>query len=258
MSLTNYITPGLAQSLQPVNGKICSVTEFVSKCSTSQSRKQEAEAEAERRKPARMEDGQGSTAASKLADMEKRLPNMETVPGTEIRFSQIPKIKYPPGSSPKDMTKYSMDSSYALKSMIQNCYKESDQMLGILGEIQFSFVCFIIGQVYDAFEHWKHLVHLLCSCEEALSSHTDLFMKFISLMHFQLKEIPEDFFVDIVSSNNFLTNTLHEFFSNVKHSSASDALKKRTEEFCKNLTKKFNWDFESEPDDLAPVVVDLS
>ena len=27
-------------------------------------------------------------------------------------------------------------------------------------------------------------------------------------MHFQLQEIPEDFFVDIVSRNNFLTTTL--------------------------------------------------
>lgn len=28
------------------------------------------------------------------------------------------------------------------------------------------------------------------------------------MLHFQLKEIPEDFFVDIVSRNNFLTVTL--------------------------------------------------
>ena len=30
-----------------------------------------------------------------------------------------------------------------------------------------------------------------------------------AVLHFQLKEIPEDFFVDIVSRNNFLTSTLH-------------------------------------------------
>jgi len=30
-------------------------------------------------------------------------------------------------------------------------------------------------------------------------------------MHFQLQEIPEDFFVDIVSRNNFLTTTLQVY-----------------------------------------------
>ena len=29
-----------------------------------------------------------------------------------------------------------------------------------------------------------------------------------AMLHFQLKEIPEDFFVDIVSKNNFLTVVL--------------------------------------------------
>ena len=33
--------------------------------------------------------------------------------------------------------------------------------------------------VYDAFEHWKNLVKLLCSCEEALSTHKELFSSFI-------------------------------------------------------------------------------
>lgn len=86
--------------------------------------------------------------------------------------------------------------------------------------------------MYDAFEHWKELVKLLCFAEDALSTHKDLFIGFIcnrcllltyhkkqcssmctlyttaAVLHFQLKEIPEDFFVDIVSRNNFLTTTL--------------------------------------------------
>lgn len=34
--------------------------------------------------------------------------------------------------------------------------------------------------VFDAFEHWKELVRLLCSCEDALVSHKDLYGNFIS------------------------------------------------------------------------------
>jgi len=29
--------------------------------------------------------------------------------------------------------------------------------------------------VYDAFEHWKKLLNLLCSCDEALSTYSDIF-----------------------------------------------------------------------------------
>ncbi len=33
----------------------------------------------------------------------------------------------------------------------------------------------------------------------------------VAVLHFQLQEIPEDFFVDIVSRNNFLTATLQVY-----------------------------------------------
>ena len=33
--------------------------------------------------------------------------------------------------------------------------------------------------VYDAFEHWKELVKLLCCAEDSLSTHKDLFVAFI-------------------------------------------------------------------------------
>ena len=29
--------------------------------------------------------------------------------------------------------------------------------------------------VFDAFEHWKKLLHLLCSCDEAVETNVDLF-----------------------------------------------------------------------------------
>ena len=34
--------------------------------------------------------------------------------------------------------------------------------------------------VYDAFEHWKELVKLLCCAEDALSAHKHLFIAFTS------------------------------------------------------------------------------
>lgn len=182
------------------------------------------------------------------------MPNLEIIPGTELRFSKIPTQRYPEGATPQEITKHSIDSTHILKTLLTSCHNRNQN--GILGEIQFSFICFLIGQVYDAFDQWKRLVHLICSSEEALNTHTDLFMNFISVLHFQVHEIPEDFFVDIVSANNFLTTTLQEFFSNLSEGNGDAKLRRRGEKFREHLTKKFKWDFTEEPDEYAPVIVD--
>ena len=36
-------------------------------------------------------------------------------PGTEIRYTQFPNMKYPEGSTPQEITKHSMDSTYQLE-----------------------------------------------------------------------------------------------------------------------------------------------
>merc|ERR1712037_209767 len=103
--------------------------------------------------------------------------------------------------------------------------KQTDE---ILAELQFSFVCFLVGQHYDSFEQWKRLLRLFCQCH------------------------------DTVSSNNFLVSLLTEFFASVRGNDAVDArLKDRAAKFEANLAKKFNWDFDQELADAAPVVVAL-
>ncbi|PIO73493.1 hypothetical protein TELCIR_04538 [Teladorsagia circumcincta] len=83
----------------------------------------------------------------------------------------------------------------------------------LLAEVQFAFACFLIGQV----------------------------------LFFELKECPTDFFVDIVSRDNFLTTTLSMLFANIRDSDiASAELKKKSMQFKTYLTKEFKWDFECE------------
>jgi len=74
--------------------------------------------------------------------------------------------------------------------------------------LQFAFICFLIGNVYDAFEHWKRLLNILCRSEDAIGRYQDLYINLISVLYHQLSEIPADFFVDIISQDNFLTSTL--------------------------------------------------
>ncbi|XP_069115860.1 protein AAR2 homolog [Argopecten irradians] len=252
VSLSSHMSADLASRLSPEKGKIVSVSQFVSDSSTSQSRKENNENNGSlNRSGTFTSDGPAS-----FQEAEDRLPNMTTTPGTSLRFSVIPKNKYPPGSSPAEITKHSMDSSYTLEYTILTYYPDNSN--DILGEIQFSFICFLIGQVYDAFDQWKKLVHLLCSSEEALEKHTDLYLNLITVLHFQVKEIPEDFFVDIVSQDNFLTSTLREFFTNIESGSGtSEVLRKKGLKFRDHLTLKFKWDFTSDLEDEGPVIVAL-
>ena len=165
-------------------------------------------------------------------------------------------------------------------------------------------------------------MNLLCSSEDALLTHTELFSSFIcklnlcitlfveltciflhifiraAVLHFQLKEVPDDFFVDIVSRNNFLTVTLQvirttrvhvyyyytkgklsninlkctmcdhvglynhpflqTFFSSLESSNdrIDKNLVRRGLQFRESLTKRYKWDFSSEPDEYAPTLVD--
>ena len=43
-----------------------------------------------------------------------------------LRFSEIPTRKYPPGASPSDITRYNLDHSYVLQSMLQDVYHASE------------------------------------------------------------------------------------------------------------------------------------
>ncbi|XP_078275311.1 protein AAR2 homolog [Rhinoraja longicauda] len=244
VSLTSLVTEPLVQTLQPECGKISAFSEV----------------EPELLMPHTKDRAEQNllpydTLCKSYEEGLARLPKMKIKPGTEIRFSNIPSRKYPEGASPAEITKCNMDYSYALESVINQRYTSNPKDL--LGELQFSFVCFLIGSVYDAFEHWKDLLRLLCHAEDAVRKRNDLYSALISILYHQLNEIPADFFVDIVSKDNFLTTTLQEFFSYTCGPHVDKTLQKRVEKFKHHLTKKFKWDFDVEPDDCAPVMVEI-
>ena len=144
----------------------------------------------------------------------------------------------------------------------------------VLVELQFSFLCFLVAQNYDSFEQWKHLVALLCTCVKAMKKFPNLFISFMADLHFQvqlsfpailfyflflqMQEVPEDFFVDIISENNFLVSSLSDLFANVReHEDMAPQLRQKAISFENHLTKKFGWDFSQEDEEYAPTVVEL-
>jgi len=243
VSLTNRISPATLVRLEPIARKICSAPELV-----SDPRSEEERGDKEEEDP--------------------RLPKMCPKPGTEIRYTPLWRYKFPTGSTPGEISKFSMDSSHQLSQFISSLdLLYGDQVSSsmsdhshteeVLAEMQFSFLCFLVGRNYDSFERWKRLVVMFCNCDEALVERSQLFLNFINDLYFQMREVPNDFFVDIVTSNNFLVTSLSAFFSSIRTSvGATRQLKDKAAKFEANLTKKFDWDFSVERDD-SPVVVEI-
>ncbi|XP_061865371.1 protein AAR2 homolog [Colius striatus] len=239
VSLSGFISEAAAEALQPESGRVCAFAEVLPA------------------EPAPLGSDRAAAGAEcrSYAEGLARLPRMAPRAATRIRFSELPARTYPAGASPQEITRHSMDLSYALEQLMARRYP--GRPLELLAELQFAFVCFLIGNVYDAFEHWKQLLNILCRAEEAMGKYQELYTNLISVLYHQLNEIPADFFVDIVSQDNFLTSTLQVFFSCTCSAAVDGALRKKAEKFKAHLTKKFKWDFEAEPDDCAPVLVEL-
>ncbi len=73
-----------------------------------------------------------------------------------------------------------------------------------------------------------------------------------------MQEVPQDFFVDIISENNFLVSSLSDLFANIReHENMAPQLRQKAISFENHLTKKFGWDFSQEDEEYAPIVVEL-
>ena len=182
----------------------------------------------------------------------KTLGNAATQSHT-LFFLTIPERVLPPNPNAQQVTKYSMDKSLVLEKVLAELKNEWSELLG---EMQFAFVCFMFGQLYEAFEQWKGIVILMCFCEEAILQYVDLFSNFIQSFSDTLPMIPDDFFVDIISKDNFIVKAFSSFFELVDGDISSVSMVAKCEALKSKLFAKFGVDF-SMPidDDDAPVIV---
>lgn len=54
---------------------------------------------------------------------DQMLPSMQPRPGTALNFTPIPEVSYPEGSSAAEITRYSIDTSYSLGTMLSQWQK---------------------------------------------------------------------------------------------------------------------------------------
>jgi len=149
------------------------------------------------------------------------------------------------------LTKLYMDRTPLLKQVLTKFTNENE----LLGELQYSFVCFLIGRTLSGLEQWKRIVDLLCNCEEAIELHPDLYLKFIRVISVQLKELPEDFFSNELTSKNFLNKSLQSLMQILSESQMSKPMSTQVSVLKTLLREKFQKNFDEDEEEDQPVVV---
>ncbi|XP_026497014.1 protein AAR2 homolog [Vanessa tameamea] len=264
--LSSQITAELAQKLSPLNGLIRASVDLLPMSDKDRPRgnksKQSIEPDPVSKEVQSDDSTPGQSGAKRvrrITEEEKEqamLPDLKPAPGEAMRFTEIPKEKYPPGSTPGEITKHYLDQTYSLDLMIA----QHDEPLHIIGELQFTYLCFLIGHSLEAFEHWKNLVILLCSCDKAILKYRNVYFNFIKTIETQIDEMPGDFLADIVMNKNVIYKKLRYFFRTVfvNKKKIDGQLLSLIVRFIENLTQKLKWDFTGLNDyeeDEKPVLV---
>lgn len=77
-----------------------------------------------------------------------------------IDFTVIPEKSHDISKTGSELTKSAIDKSELLEKLIQHEYKMEE--IAILGELQVSFILFLLGENLDSFEQFKKIFIVLC------------------------------------------------------------------------------------------------
>ncbi|KAL7054995.1 hypothetical protein AAHC03_024171 [Spirometra sp. Aus1] len=278
VSLSSHITASVVTRLEPTGRYIYSCAQFQSEKSNSQDR-------ASVPIPDRLlRDRMDSVTPESLAECEAQLPALKTVPETDLRLTVLPAHPlYPPGASPTEISLHNMDQTYTLNALLGQietstaAASSSTDSRGLshaeaflLGEFQFSFAVFLLGEVLEGWYHWRNILTLLANCEKAICEHPHLYKALITCLYRQLtftgdekakeKDSEDD---DSLSMSDlfhpgsfdgwsqrrpddpaFLPHTLSHLFSNIAQASKNGDkalvdLTDRAEGLRKSLERKF-------------------
>lgn len=143
-------------------------------------------------------------------------------------------------SRPSELTALFIDKSSLLDDLQQNEYDSSWE--NILGEMQLSFILFLMIFCYDALEHWKKLVDTICRSERFLILKPDFAVAFMRILYEQLNFSPSDFFANELSKDNFLRPAISALFENLRQERGvlDTSILEHRKRLIKFFQKKFN------------------
>ncbi|KAF5780287.1 putative A1 cistron-splicing factor, AAR2, AAR2 domain superfamily [Helianthus annuus] len=257
--LSNYITKSVIERIEPIGGDITVIHE-----------------------PDILENGPKTAMEEALSEQLKNtnVPTSDdTLKKRGCYYTKIPRLIKKKGVVSQDLTSLNLDKTSLLESILMKDYGGTEDLL--LGELQFAFIAFLMGQSLEAFLQWKAIVHLLFGCTEApLRSRSRLFTKFTKVVYYQLKYALQKGQTDnnvaakgpitllddsFLSSDSFLHHLCKEFFSLMLEARVVDGdLLSWTRRLKELLETSLGWIFHQnngdgvfyeEDDEFAPVVV---
>ncbi|KAL6960910.1 hypothetical protein U1Q18_038676 [Sarracenia purpurea var. burkii] len=256
--LSNYITKSTIERIEPIGGEITVACESNIFGNIPKTSMEQALAEQLR-----------NSKFSRSVDESQR---------RGCYYTPVPRVIKQKGIHGQELTCLNLDKTKLLESIIVKDYGGSEDF--ILGELQFAFIAFLMGQSLEAFLQWKSLVSLFLGCTEApLHTRSQLFSKFLKVIYYQMKYGFQKQHTDTcgaekgtsalldeswLSADSFLHHLCKDFFSLVLEAQVINGdLLSWTRKFKELLEDTLGWNFQQksvvdgtywEDDEYAPVV----
>ena len=170
------------------------------------------------------------------------------------KYTKIPSIKSFKNLKPSQLTALQMDRSEIFYKLLKS--KFADNELDLLGELQYAFICLLVGQSVQGLEQWKCVIDLLMNCQDALQEKQSFYAQFVATVMTQFKELPKDFFRDEMTNQNFLNECLQSFMEIVNETVINNSeLRKNIISLKQMLSKRFDKIFDIDTE--GPTVVSI-
>jgi hypothetical protein len=131
-----------------------------------------------------------------------------------------------------------LDKSNLVEHLVSHTFNQS--WAELLGEVQLSFVLFMLLYSHPALVHWKLLVYTISSSERYLKGNPHFTAAFLRVLFSQLNFAPTDFFENELSTQNFLRPTITALFASLSGPNISATLQEHKKRLRTFLQKKFN------------------
>ncbi|KAM3127102.1 hypothetical protein pb186bvf_020780 [Paramecium bursaria] len=241
--VSNYISKKVLDKLDPIQRKLYALEkEYNGEIQQESDDDQSENSEQVRREQAKAQQNVGQKE------------DFNIMAGT-IYYSDVATKCYKHKVSGQQLTQINFDKSEIFLQMLKKEYFDDYNIF--IGEIQYSFVKFLLGEHYDSFEQWKKLIILITSCDQLVKSNPEIFIDFIPVFYEQLAQIPQDFFIDPLSRNNFVKSCIKNLIEICCDNEIGQQRKLTNR--CMKLQELLNKHFIQEVDDDDqdnPVVVD--
>ncbi|KAK9806697.1 hypothetical protein WJX73_009793 [Symbiochloris irregularis] len=171
-SLSGHISAGLIQRLAPAGSGQSSIAVEADPHSGA------PQTAAEQRLTEQLQEGAQAQPGSAAGTSHPTLSQPETRPDSrtfvgQTHYTPVPRLIKEPGHSGQELTQLNMDKSPLLQAFLSKRSAPSE----LMGELQYAFIAFLMGQSLEGFMQWKALLQMTLGSSAAVAAHADLFLQ---------------------------------------------------------------------------------